>query len=290
MLKNLIISTRPKQWYKNILIFAGIIFTLNFQDASMWRDVILAFVFFCMLSGGEYLINDILDREKDRKHPVKCRRPIAYGSLKVSHAALFAILLIMVALFGSYLTINIEFFLISASYLLLILLYSSILKYFVIVDILVISIGFVIRAYAGCIAISVSISPWLIICTFLLALFLALGKRINELVVLGDEAEAHRVSLSRYSTKMLEQFIGITAGTLTVSYFLYTFHADDYYLMITIPFVVYGLFRYLFLVHQKNFGGEPEMIFKDRATLINLVIWALLVVLILYIIPAWGLI
>jgi len=285
MLKNLIISIRLEQWYKNILLFAGIVFSLNILNISMWATVTLAFIFFCMLSASEYLINDILDRKRDRKHPIKCKRPIASGQLKVSHAILFALLLIVVALVGSYLIVSIEFLIISASYLVLILLYSLIFRHLVIVDILVISTGFVIRAIAGCIAISVFVSPWLIVCTFLLALFLALGKRRHELVILGDEVEAHRASLSVYSTRTLEQMTDITTGALIIAYLMYTFLTDNYYMMLTAPFAIYGLFRYLHLVHQKDFGGQPEMMFKDKATLINLVIWALLVVLVLYITP-----
>jgi 4-hydroxybenzoate polyprenyltransferase len=282
MLKYLIISIRPKQWYKNSLLFVGIVFSANVLNASMWIDLVLAFVFFCMLSAGEYLINDIIDIEKDRRHPLKCKRPIASGQLKVSYALLLALILIIVALLGSYLVINTDFFLISASYVLLVLLYSFILKNFIIADILVISIGFILRAVAGCVAISVFISPWLIVCTFLLALLLALGKRRGELVSLGDEAAAHRASLSRYSTGMLEQLIGITTGAAIVSYLMYTFFVGNYYMMLTAPSVVYGLFRYLFLVHQENFGGEPERIFRDKPTLINLAIWTLLVVIVLY--------
>ena len=286
MLKYLIISIRPKQWYKNSLLFVCIVFSLNLFNASMWVDGILAFIFFCMLSAGEYLINDVLDIERDKKHVIKCKRPIALGQLKVSYALLFAILLIVAALLGSYLKINTNFFIISASYVILTLLYSLLLKRFIIADVLLISVGFVVRAVAGCLAVSVFISPWLIVCTFLLALLLALGKRRSELVALGEQAEAHRPSLSRYSTGMLDQLINITTGAAIVSYLMYTFFVDNYYMMLTAPSVVYGLFRYLFLVHQENFGGEPERIFKDKATLINLAVWVLLVVIVLYKIPA----
>ena len=185
---------------------------------------------------------------------------------------------------GAYL-INKSFFVISISYLLLILLYSLVLKYLIIVDLLVISIGFVIRAVAGCLAVNVFISPWLIICAFLLALFLALGKRRHELVLLGEEARGHRRILEEYSTEMLDQMISITSGALIISYSLYTFLADNSYMMLTIPFAIYGLFRYLFLVHVKNFGGETEMIFRDRGVVLCLGLWAVLVVLILYGVP-----
>ena len=185
---------------------------------------------------------------------------------------------------GAYIT-NKSFFVISICYLLLILLYSLVLKYLIIVDILVISIGFVIRAVAGCLAVNVFISPWLIICAFLLALFLALGKRRHELFLLGEEAKTHRKILEDYSTEMLDQMIGITSGALIISYSLYTFLADNSYMMLTIPFAIYGLFRYLFLVHAKNFGGETEMIFRDRGMVLSLGLWVVLVVAILYGVP-----
>jgi len=276
MLKHLINSARPKQWYKNSLLFVGIVFSANTLNVSMWATVILAFVFFCMLSSGEYIINDIIDRERDRKHPVKCKRPIASGELKMGQALTVAILLIVLALLGSYLTINTNFLIISASYVVLVLLYSLVLKHLVIADVLVISVGFVIRAVAGALAIDVFVSPWLIICTFLLALFLVLGKRWNELVVLSDAAASHRTSLSGLSISMLDKLIGIVTGALIVSYMLYTSSAHDYSLLITIPFVIYGLFRYLYLVHQKERGAEPEAVFKDKAMLINLAIWVVL--------------
>ena len=150
---------------------------------------------------------------------------------------------------------------------------------------MVISIGFVIRAVAGCLAVNVFISPWLIICAFLLALFLALGKRRHELILLGEEAKGHRKILEEYSTEMLDQMISITSGALIISYSLYTFLADNSYMMLTIPFAIYGLFRYLFLVHAKNFGGETEMIFRDRGMVLSLGLWVVLVVAILYGVP-----
>jgi len=167
---------RPKQWYKNILIFVGIVFSLNILSISLWIDVILAFIFFCMLSGSEYIINDILDVENDRQHPIKCKRPIASGELKIAHALLFSLILIVIALSGAYL-INLKFFGISVLFLLSTLTYSIWLKQIILVDALMISTNFVIRAVAGCLAVDVSISPWLIVCAFLLALFLTFGKR-----------------------------------------------------------------------------------------------------------------
>ena len=283
MLKYLIISMRPRQWYKNSLLFVGIVFSANILNGSMWLTLIPAFVYFCMLSGGEYLVNDILDRERDRKHPVKSQRPIASGRLKVSTAFLFALPMLVLALLGAYFTINLDFFIISASYLLLILLYSLVLKRVVFADVLVISTGFVIRAAAGCLAIGLFPSLWLIICVFLLALFLALEKRWQELIILASDAAAHRTSLSEYSERLLEQLIGITTAVTIVAYLMYATLAANPAMVVTAPFAIYGLFRYLYLVHQRGYRAEPDAVFKDKALLINLGLWGLTVVsIILY--------
>jgi 4-hydroxybenzoate polyprenyltransferase len=282
MLKALLVSIRPRQWYKNLLLFVGIIFSANFLNASMWLEAFLAFVFFCLLSSGEYLINDIVDRARDRRHPLKRKRPIASGALKVSYALSFAVILILIALLGSYFAISMPFFIFAASYVLLVLLYSLLFKRLVIADVLIISIGFVLRAVAGCVAIGVIISPWLIVCSLLLALLLVFGKRRGEVASVGEKAAAKITGLSSYSVVMLDQLIGISAAAAIVSYLMYSFFMGNYYMMLTVPSVVYGLFRYLFLVHQENFGGELERIFKDKPTLINLAIWVLLVVIVLY--------
>jgi len=281
MLKGLIISMRPWQWYKNLILFAGIVFSMNLMDLELWFTAISAFVLFCILSGSEYIINDIIDLKKDRVHPVKRNRPIASGELKIPPALLFAVLLIVCAGVGSWL-INIRFFAVSIIYFFLIILYSLIFKYIIVVDVLIVSISFVIRAVAGCVAIDVFISPWLIICTFLLALFLALGKRQHELMLLGDEAKNHRKILGGYTTRMLDQMVSITTGALITSYSMYTFLVNDYYMMFTIPFVVYGIFRYLFLIHARNVGGEPEMLFKDKGMLVCMFLWGVLVIGVLY--------
>ena len=282
MLKALLVSIRPKQWYKNLLLFVGIIFSANFLNAYMWLEAVLAFVFFCLLSSGEYLINDIVDRARDRRHPLKRKRPIASGELKVSYALSFAVILFLIALLGSYFAVSMPFFIFAASYVLLVLLYSLVFKRLVIADVLIISVGFVLRAVAGCVAIGVIISPWLIVCTLLLALLLVFGKRRGELASVGERTATKITGLSSYSVVMLDQLIGISAAAAIVSYLMYSFFMGNYYMMLTAPSVVYGLFRYLFLVHQENFGGELERIFKDKPTLINLAIWVLLVVIVLY--------
>jgi 4-hydroxybenzoate polyprenyltransferase len=282
MLREIFITMRPKQWYKNLVIFIGIAFSLNLLNIKLWLIVISAFFIFCLLSGSIYLINDVLDIEKDRKHPKKRERPLPSGKLKPNQAIIAAITFTLIALLGSYL-INLPFFIISLAYFLLIMLYSLYLKNFIIVDIMIISTGFVMRAVAGALAISVIVSPWLIICAFLLALFLALGKRRHELFILGDKVNEHRQSLNSFSTEMLDQMIIITTSTLIMSYSLYTFFTGKLLMMITIPFAFYGIFRYLFLIHSQNMGGEPEMIFKDKGMVLSIVLWALVVFLVLYV-------
>jgi len=231
-----------------------------------------------MLTGGGYIINDVLDRERDKRHPVKKQRPIASGRLKLSSALLFALLLIVLALLGAYLTITPNFLLISASYILLICLYTFLFKNLVIADVLVISTGFVIRAVAGCVAIKVIISPWLIICTFLLAMLLALEKRWYEITILSDNIETHHPSSSAYSTKMLEQMISIAAGATIVSYLIYTTLAGNYAMVLTTPLAIYGVLRYVYLVNQKGLSPEPETILKDKGMLASLGLWGILVI------------
>ncbi len=282
MLREIFITMRPKQWYKNLVIFIGIAFSLNLLNINLWLIIISAFFIFCLLSGSIYLINDVLDIEKDRKHPKKRERPLPSGKLKSYQAIIAATTFTLIALAGSYI-INLPFFIISLAFFLLIMLYSLYLKNFIIVDIMIISTGFVMRAVAGALAISVIVSPWLIICAFLLALFLALGKRRHELFLLGDKVNEHRQSLDSFSTEMLDQMIIITTSTLIMSYSLYTFFTGKLLMMVTIPFAFYGIFRYLFLIHSKNMGGEPEMIFKDKGMVLSIVLWALVVFLVLYV-------
>jgi len=272
---------RPLQWYKNLVLFVGIIFALRVSSLDMWLKAAGAFIIFCLLSGGEYIINDLLDVEKDRQHPKKSKRLIASGRLKAKYALASAVLLIAAALAGAYL-LNPKFFAISVAYLLLVLSYSLLLKNIIIVDVLVISVGFVLRAIAGCWAISVFVSPWLILCAFLLALFMALGKRRHELSLLGKDAKNHRKILEGYTISMLDQMITITTSALVMSYSLYTFLIDNVYMMITIPFAVYGIFRYILLLEAKEFGDEPEMLFSDRPMLATLTIWFILSFVILY--------
>ena len=282
--RDVLISLRPKQWYKNSLLFVCLVFAGHLQNASMWTTLLLSAAFFCLLTSCEYIINDIFDREKDSKHPVKKNRPIAAGRVGVRTGILIASALGTIALVGSYFMVNFNFFCIAAGYLALLLLYTLVLKHIIIADVITIAMGFVIRAVAGCLAIDVTISPWLIICTFLLAMFLALEKRWDELVLLADDAEDHRPTLSQYSTTLLEHFTTITVAATIVAYLMYATLAQHYAMMLTVPFAIYGLLRYMYLVHYKKQGGDPVVLFRDKALMVNLAIWGLLML----VMSLWG--
>ena len=282
MLKDIIISSRPYQWYKNLVLFAGIFFSANVHNLHMLIIVLFSFIIFCILSGSEYIINDIMDKKRDAIHPLKCNRPIASGKLRVSHALIFAIIMLGMALVGAYL-INIQFLGVSLAYFLLIILYSLFLKHIAIIDVLTISSGFVLRAIAGCLAIKVSVSPWLIICAFLVALFLALGKRRHELILMENSASSHRKVLDGFSSEMLDKMMTIVTSVLIMSYSLYTFLTNNTGMMVTLPIIIYGIFRYIFLVHSKNVGGEPELLFKDKEMLICMALWVTSIAVMLYI-------
>jgi 4-hydroxybenzoate polyprenyltransferase len=223
-----------------------------------------------------------MDKEKDSAHPKKRNRPIASGRLNILYAVIFVVIILFVAFLSAY-KINIQFFGISLAYFFLIVCYSLLLKHIAIVDVLVISSGFVLRAIAGCFAINVSVSPWLIICAFLIALFLALGKRLHELTLLNNNANKHRKVLDSYSPELLDKMMTIVTSSLIMSYSLYTFLTNNTWMMITIPIIIYGIFRYIFLIHSQNIGGEPEMLFKDKGMLTCMVLWVSLIIGILYI-------
>lgn len=278
---------RPKQWYKNLLLFVGIVFAKELSDLNLIFLTILGFVAFCALSGAVYTVNDIVDRNLDRLHPRKSQRPIPSGRVSATGAGVFGAALLAVGL-GLSLYIHWLFLLAALAYLAEGFSYSLYLKRIVIVDAIVLAVGFVIRAYAGTVAVDVPISPWLVICVFLLALFLAFGKRRHELALLGDQAENHREILKHYSLHMVEDMMSVSTATLIMAYAMYTFLATNQYMMLTIPFAIYGLLRYMFLAHTADQGGEPEQIFKDIPSVINLVLWVVAVVLILYYAPTEG--
>ena len=284
----LFLSVRPEQWTKNLLVFAGLLFGLRLTDVTAVGYAIAAFLIFCALSGAVYLVNDVADRHTDQAHPLKRRRPVASGALPVRVALVAAAVIGGAALLGAA-AMSSTLALISGAYLLLLVLYSASLKHVVILDVLLIALGFVLRAAAGAVAVAVPISPWLLVCTTLLALFLALSKRRHELTLLAEGAAGHRPILGEYSPYLLDQMIGVVTASTLMAYAFYTTSEETAAkfgttrLTWTIPFVLYGIFRYLYLVHQKRGGGSPAaMLLTDRPLLACVALWAVSVVLLLY--------
>lgn len=278
----LVVAMRPRQWSKNLLLFAGFLFTLDQRETvhEFYRAV-AGFVVFCLLSSVVYLINDVVDRDSDRLHPKKCRRPIASGDLSVPVALVSAFLFGVISLVCAFI-LGYNFGAIAALYFAVTLSYSFYFKHIVIMDVLVLSAGFVFRAMAGALVIPVSISAWLILCTLMLALFLGLSKRRAELLSIQQSGIlGTRRILSEYSASMLDQMIVIVTACCVMSYALYTVESPagnrhHHYLLGTMPFVVYGIFRYLYLMHKHSLGESPDaVILEDRPTLINLGLWAL---------------
>ena len=291
---SLVTSLRPYQWTKNLIIFAALLFGQRLLDGRALLYASAAFAIFCALSGVVYLINDIADREADRQHPVKKHRPIASGALPVSVALTVALLLMVSALTGAFF-LRPLFGVLASAYLGLLMLYSGPLKHIVIIDVLTIAIGFVLRAAGGAVAIDVAISHWLYVLTILLALFLALSKRRHELVLLGEGATGHRRILEEYSPYLLDQMISVVTASTLVAYAFYTVSPETVskfgtdLLGLTLPLPIYGIFRYLYLVHQKEGGGSPaEMLLTDRPLLICSALWAVAVAIIIYGPNIWG--
>jgi 4-hydroxybenzoate polyprenyltransferase len=282
-------SLRIQQWTKNFFVFAPLIFSQNVFDMPLLARTFLAFFLFCILSGAAYLLNDIQDLEEDKLHPVKSERPLASGSLKKNHALIACVFLVLAGLGGAYL-LNLHFFIALLGYFILQIAYSGWLKHVVIVDVLVIAAGYLIRVIAGGLAIEIQLSHWLFICTFLIALFLALSKRRHEIVLLENKAKNHRPILKEYTPQLLDQMIAVVTASTVISYSLYTVSSETVAkfgtknLLLTVPFVLYGIFRYLYLVHQKDEGGSPEaLIIKDKPLLFDLFLWIATAMLILYV-------
>ena len=284
----LLISLRPEQWTKNLFVFAGVLFGGHLLDVPAMLRAVAAFAVFCALSGVVYLFNDLADRAADQQHPLKRLRPIASGRLSQSTAAIAATILGIVSLVAAVL-LSPMFAVLSATYVALLILYSIVLKHLVIIDALTIAAGFVLRAAAGAVAVFVPISHWLLVCTTLLALFLVLSKRRDELTLLADGAMTHRPILEEYSPYLLDQMIAVVTASTLVAYSVYSTSTETAErlnttrLGLTIPFVLYGIFRYLYLVHQKRAGGSPaDLLLTDRPLLACVGLWALSVALILY--------
>ena len=284
----LVVSLRPDQWTKNLIVFAGLIFGQRLLDATALGAAIWAFAVFCGLSSAMYLVNDLVDRNEDRKHPVKRTRPIASGALSTGSAMTWAIVLIGVSLTASF-SFSWTLGVVSVMFVGLLTAYSRLLKHLVILDVLAIAVGFVIRAIGGAVAVDVPISQWLLVCTLLLALFLGLSKRRHELVLLGNLAAEHRRSLDQYSPQLFDQLISVVAAATLVSYAFYTLEPSTVEnfgtnkLTWTLPFPIYGIFRYLYLVHREQGGGTPaEMLLRDRPLLACVALWVVAIVLIIY--------
>ncbi|MGC9319461.1 MAG: decaprenyl-phosphate phosphoribosyltransferase, partial [Armatimonadota bacterium] len=269
-------------------VFAALVFAGMMTEPWAVLTTVEAFALFCMVSSGVYLINDIRDAEEDRSHPEKCRRPIACGDLSPAMAGVAAAVLVLAGIAGSF-AINVGLASVTMGYFGLQMLYQFALKETVILDVFAIAGGFVLRAVAGAEALEVVISPWLLICTLLLALFLGLGKRRGEILLLEEGAHSHRSTLGKYSVEMLDQLIAVVAAATLMSYCLYTIsertvqQMGDTRLMYTIPFVIYGLFRYFYLMHRQGAGGAPDRtLLTDRPLLANVAAYALTAALLIY--------
>jgi 4-hydroxybenzoate polyprenyltransferase len=280
-------SLRPQQWIKNFFIFAPLVFSQNMLNRPLLLKTVAAFAAFCLVSSAHYIFNDLRDLEEDRRHPLKSKRPLASGRLKKG-PAVAALVVIGAAGIAAAAALGLPFLLLAAGYLVLQTAYSLWLKHVVILDVFVIAAGFLIRVVAGGVAIKVEISSWLLICTILLALFLAMGKRRYELVLLDKDAASHRPILREYNTYLLDQMISVVTASTLLAYCLYTISPETVAkfgtrnLIFTVPFVLYGIFRYLYLIHQKAEGGTPEsLIIRDKPLLADIFLWVLAAAMIL---------
>lgn len=284
----LVVSLRPDQWTKNLIVFAGLIFGQRLLDATALGAAIWAFAIFCGLSSAMYLVNDLFDRNEDRRHPVKRSRPIASGALSSGSAVTWAVVLVGVSLSASF-SLSWTLGVVSVMFVGLLTAYSRFLKHLVILDVLAVAVGFVVRAIGGAVAVDVPISQWLLVCTLLLALFLGLTKRRYELILLGNLAAEHRRSLGQYSPQLCDQLISVVAAATLVSYAFYTVEPSTFEnfgtdrLTWTLPFPIYGIFRYLYLVHREQGGANPaEMLMRDRPLLACVALWVVAIVMIIY--------
>ncbi|MCD4655438.1 decaprenyl-phosphate phosphoribosyltransferase [bacterium] len=288
LLAALIETMRPKQWIKNLLVYAGALFSLKFFDPSSLFRATAAFFLFCMISGCVYIMNDLFDYKRDLVHPEKRNRPIPSGRLPRS-VALTALIVIFILSFGISFWLSFKFGLVALIYFVMNIAYSLKLKHLVIIDVMIIALGFVFRAVAGSVVINVEFSHWLLICTLLLALFLAICKRRHELNLIKGNAGEHRAVLEFYTPALVEQMTSVVTASALVSYALYTISPEvttklgTDKLIYTFPFVLFAIFRYLYLVMTQNQGGSPEKVFlQDKAMIIDLLLWIITVVTILY--------
>ncbi|MGD8806249.1 MAG: decaprenyl-phosphate phosphoribosyltransferase [Chloroflexota bacterium] len=289
MLIGLIKTMRPRQWPKNGLVFVPLFFDGKLTDPGSVIRTVVAFVLLCMMSGAVYIMNDLKDIGKDRQHPLKRRRPLASGRLNPTVAAVAALLFALVSLVVGY-ALSPAFDVVLLAYLTIQIAYTFYVKNIVLLDVMTIAAGFILRVAAGVAVINVErFSPWLYVCTGLLALFMVLGRRRHEILLLGQEAGNHRSILTEYSLELIDRLIGIVTTSAIVAYSLYTFLAEgmpaNHLMMLTIPFVLYAVFRYLYLIHVRHEGGAPEEIFlRDRPMQVTLALYSAVVFLALYIV------
>lgn len=278
LLPDLLVSARPKQWIKNGFVFAALVFASKLSHLDLVLKTVAAFLLFSLLSAGIYLLNDAVDVDADRMHPLKASRPIASGRVPVRIAVIVAISALVIGM-GLSALLDYRFGLVTLAYVLLMGSYTFYLKQLVLIDVFAIASGFVLRAAGGAQVIHAPISPWLYLCTVLLSLFLGFGKRRHELLLLEEGASTHRKNLGEYTAPLLDDLINIVAGATIIAYSLYTFYASNvptnHAMMVTIPFVLYGVFRYLLLVHRTDVGGTPEeAVWRDVPLLVDLILWA----------------
>uniref|UniRef100_A0A7C2W9V5 Decaprenyl-phosphate phosphoribosyltransferase n=1 Tax=Thermorudis sp. TaxID=1969470 RepID=A0A7C2W9V5_9BACT len=283
---DLLVSLRPRQWIKNAVVFAPLVFGGLLTDWHALLRATVAMLAFCAAGSALYLFNDWHDVEADRQHPLKRHRPIAAGRIGAGTVRVSIAVLLLVAVAASAL-IDPELLAVLGAYVLLISLYTLALKHLVLIDVLAIAGGFVLRAVAGAVAVQVPLSPWLYVCTVLLALFLGFAKRRHEMVLLEEQAVNHRRILDDYTVPLLDALLAVTAAATLMAYSLYTFSApnlpDNHAMMLTIPFVLYGIFRYLYLVYRREEGGLPEQVLlNDLPLLASIALWGLTAVLLLY--------
>lgn len=290
MITGLIKTMRPKQWVKNVFVFAPLVFDVKLTDMRYLAQTIAGFVLLCLVSGTVYIINDLADIEKDRQHPKKRNRPLPSGRLNTKAAIAAAIFIPLVAVPLGF-ALNLTFGIILTTYLLMQIAYSFRLKHVVIIDVMIIAAGFLLRVAAGVPLVDAErFSPWLYVCMSLGALLIGFGKRRHELVLLKENANAHRQSLQDYNLTLLDHAISIMTASTLLAYALYTFSApnlpENHAMMLTLPFVLYAIFRYLYLIHVKEMGGAPEeILLSDHPFQAAILLWGLSVVIVIYVIP-----
>ncbi len=294
MIRRLLTTMRPDQWTKNLVLFAGLLFAGGLGTRSLVLNALAGFVVFCGLSGATYILNDLMDMRRDREHPVKKLRPLAAGELRPGTAGAAAIVLAGASLVWAF-RLHPSFGIVAASYLGLNVLYSLALRKMVVLDVMAIAMGFVLRAVGSVEVLmgpapQTELSPWLLVCTFFLALFLGLGKRRAEVLVLGDDASRHRSTLAHYPPPLIDALFGVVTASTVVSYAIYTIwpgtiaKVGSAGLVYTIPFVVYGVFRYLYLMFAAGKGGQPSRaLISDLPLAINVVLWVLVVAFVIYV-------